>query len=85
MLLPVPDVAAAGRLHEQLQARFTSDHTALELFEIIRGTTLQRALVHAEQTLRDGVTEAPYYVLALLTSDRATAASAFGSIRAKKA
>ncbi len=78
-LLPVPDVATATLVREQLQARFGGPGRALELFELIRRETLERALAHAEQTLREGTRETPYYALALLTSEEATAASMFGS------
>jgi len=79
-LLPVPDVATANHVCEQLSRRLDDDQgAALELFEIIRRSTLERALAHAEQTLRDGVGEAPYYALALATSDQPPAPSAFGS------
>jgi len=78
-LLPVPDVATATALREQLQARFDGQDTALELFEIIRHETLRRALAHAEEHLREGMREAPYYALAVVTSEVATAPSMFGS------
>jgi FAD/FMN-containing dehydrogenase len=78
-LLPVPDIATAVHLLAQLQARFDRAGQAVELFEIIGQDTLDRALVHAEQSLREGVGRAPYYAMALVVSDTATAASAFGS------
>lgn len=78
-LLPVPDVATANLVRDQLSRRFGDDDTALELFEVIRHSTLARALAHAEQSLRDGVGEAPYYALVLATTDQPPAPSAFGS------
>ncbi len=78
-LLPVPDVATATAAREQLQARFDRDGPAVELFELIRQETLQRALAHAEQTLREGTREAPYYALVLVTSEEPTGESMFGS------
>ena len=79
LLLPVPDVATATHLRDQLSARFASDTVALELFEIIRYQTLQRALAHAELALRDGTREAPYHALVLLVSDEPSGESMFGS------
>jgi FAD/FMN-containing dehydrogenase len=79
LLLPVPDVATAIHLRDQLAARFASETVALELFEIIRHQTLQRALAHAELALRDGAREAPYYALVLLVSDEPGGESMFGS------
>jgi FAD/FMN-containing dehydrogenase len=78
-LLPVPDMATANHLREQLSARFDRAGSAIELFEIIRRQTLDRALAHAELVLRDGVGRAPYYALVLITADEATPLSAFGS------
>ncbi|MBD3222513.1 FAD-binding protein [bacterium] len=78
-LLPVPDVASATYLREQLARRFDRGDTALELFEIIARPTLHRALQHADRSLRDGTREAPWYALALVVSDVATGPSAFGS------
>ncbi|MEZ4387159.1 MAG: FAD-binding oxidoreductase [Candidatus Krumholzibacteriia bacterium] len=79
ILLPVADVATASGVLAQLAARFRGTEAAIELFEIIRRQTLERALVHAEQSLREGVGHAPYYALVLVTSEVASAPSAFGS------
>jgi len=78
-LLPVPDIATATHLLEQLQRRFARQGQAVELFEIIAQDTLDRALLHAEQHLREGVDRAPYYAMALMVADQATGPSAFGS------
>ncbi len=79
-LLPVPDIAAATHLLPQLRARYDRPGQAVELFEIIKRETLDLALEHAEQTLREGVRRAPYYAMALVVSDEPTGASAFGSV-----
>ncbi|MDD5718205.1 MAG: FAD-binding oxidoreductase [Candidatus Krumholzibacteria bacterium] len=79
-LLPVADIATATHLMQQLRSRFDRIGRAVELFEVIRQDTLDRALVHAEQSLREGVGRAPYYAMALVVSDTTTPASAFGSV-----
>lgn len=79
VLLPVPDIATATHLLEQLRGRFDRQGQAVELFEIIAQDTLDRALVHAEHHLREGVGRAPYHAMALMTSDRVGEPSAFGS------
>ncbi len=78
-LLPVADIATATHLLGRLRARFDSPGQAVELFEIISRETLARAVAHAEQTLRDGVSSAAYYVLFAAVSDTATPSSALGS------
>jgi FAD/FMN-containing dehydrogenase len=79
VLIPVPDVATASHLHGQLERQFNRGDTGIELFEIIRHQTMERALAHAEQTMREGVGEAPYWVLVQVTSDADPQPSAFGS------
>lgn len=79
VLLPVPDMATANHFREQLNHRWGSGQTAVELFEIISRSTLARARSHAGQSLRDGLGIAPYYALVALTSQVAWKPSALGS------
>lgn len=78
-LLPVPDIAAAAHVLQQLRKRFDRQGSAVELFEIIERNTLERALDHAERRLRDGVGRAPYYALSMIVSEVSTEESALGS------
>lgn len=66
-LLPVPDMATAFHILKQAQEYFMED-SAVELFEMIKSSTLEKAQTHAGQKTH-AANGLPYYVMMQVVSE----------------